>query len=84
MRELGRRTEAAPVIFKSSPAFAGEGDQPQAGGGADARSASVLPLKKETGRFAPGPSTASRSPSPANAGEDSAIVTTHPLRASAS
>ena len=76
MRELGRRTEAAPIVFQSSPAFAVEGDPPKAGGGADACSASETWSKERTGR-ASGPSTASRSPSPANAGEDLPLVTTH-------
>jgi protein ImuB len=40
MRELGRRTEAAPTVFsRSSPATAGEGDHPKGGGGAGAQSA---------------------------------------------
>ena len=65
MRELGRRTEAAEVAFKSSPAFAGERDHAKHGGGARAERAS---FEVEALRAAP-PPRFTRFPSPANAGE---------------
>jgi protein ImuB len=61
MRELGRRTEPAPVVFrpnKSSPAFAGEGAK-----------APETSSAKQTGRVAPAPA-----PSSAKA-EEELIVT---------
>ena len=71
MRELGRRTDPAPVAFRqSSPSLLGEGDRsPQANGGGAAG---------EAGGLRPPPlHRLRRSPSPASAGEDQPLVTTH-------
>jgi transcriptional regulator len=57
LRERGEQAMAAVMLAQSSPAFAGEGDQAQPGGGA------LLPQEAPPPHFV-------RSPSPGNPGED--------------
>jgi protein ImuB len=66
IREMGRRTEAAEPVFKSSPSPDGEGDHPKGGGGVTG-----------TGR-ATYPSTPLRGvPLPISDGEELPLATTH-------
>jgi protein ImuB len=81
MRELGRRTEPAPVAFRHSSPAGGRGRGAAGaeadGGGARAQLASSSAAGKNGGSAAAPPPPFGRSPSPANAGEDLPIVITH-------
>jgi protein ImuB len=67
MRELGRRTDPAPVVFRSSPGRGGGSAEPRRRGSSTGEAPAESPLHRSP--LASGP--------PPRPGEDLALVTTH-------